>query len=494
VIRKAWLAVMLGALVASSAAGAGLDVEAQPAWAGLARAGRWSEVLVRVVSRRGGELALELAGGEVRSLLSTRVEAGEPTLLRLPARPGSAGGLRLVVRGPGGALEERHLSLVRSAPDQKVVAWVGTSARAPGKPPPGQIAAAPDPGTLPVHPRAYETVDALVIDAAALAALETDQLRAFEAHLASCGRVLILGSSAAALAHGRHRAGCGGEFFRASAGGSVEEALRTLLARHPRPLPSPGELAALAAGAHRPNAEGALVAFFTLYAASLLVGGTVLRRPAGLVALPVAASALLLLSFGASRPEVSMSVWSEAASGAGQVRFSALLRVDGMAPGGQVIELPRDADLPELLPSGAGLTLHLPPDDAGRLRAELPTRLLSAEALLVQGSARNTLPLLIEGRGGDARVRNPGREPAGPGYLLRGAQTYLLPRLEPGALFRVGDAQPLLGTELPRWLARAPRRPGEVAVLVPYMPRARSGLSTGVPPLGWLAIRPAEVP
>src|SRR6056297_1465045 len=68
------------------------------------------------------------------------------------------------------------------------------------------------PGSLPTRPRDYGAVEALVIDGAALARLDTDRLRALLEYAGRCGPLILIGAPGDAEYVLARRAGCGGRF------------------------------------------------------------------------------------------------------------------------------------------------------------------------------------------------------------------------------------------------------------------------------------------
>ncbi|MGH0033636.1 MAG: hypothetical protein ACQGVK_01270 [Myxococcota bacterium] len=477
-------ALLASALLALGAGGAAqgdegdsLAAQARAAWDGAARGGTWTELAIRLVSPRGGRVELAAApqwetapgaASAVPSRWSGEVEAGVPRSVRLPVwLPPEAEGapLRLELDAGSAAHSTLRVPLRWLAPAERVVAVPSAiepqlASRGDGVRPIHRVGAGP--ASVPAHPRSFEVADALVLDAATLAALDPEQLAAFEAHLGRCGRVVVVGVGEPAIRRGRRLAGCGGAHFRWVAGSrEVEAALDALLSAQVAPLPDARRLAEVFESGRPTGAGTALVGFFALYAASLVAAGAFRRAPLSYVALAVGAALLLGAALWISPEARSAAVWvqlpatSDPSEAPSVARFSALLQLGGTSPGRLRLGLPEVMGLPSSSENG-GASAHRFADGSGPA-VEMEVDLLSASALHWMGSIRWRPPLALQMQGADPRVWNRGEAASPAATLLWSGQAFAVPPLEAGQSWAPTAAEPLDPTRLPRWLARRRR-------------------------------------
>jgi len=484
---------MVSSLVGAVVAEAGeLRVDVVPAFDGVVRAGGWTELAVRVVSDIGGDVQVESSAGALHSGTAGRVEARVPAVFRLPVRVGSEDRLGVAVRGPGGARRRVPVSLRLLTAGEHVVARAGGALRLDA---PGLVAVRTDAAGLPAAARAFELVDVLVLDVAMLGGLEGLQLEALESHLGQCGRVLLVDAPEPALRRARERAGCGGAFVEAVGNGkAVGDAVERLLARPAPVLPDPRRLAALLPGDGRPAAARPLVGFFLGYGGALALAIVTIRRAWLLLALPVAATVLMLVALGSARPGVTLGSWTEATSGAATARFAALLRIDGIAPRSVAVEVPRALGLPDPLGEDAGTTLRLTAGDFAGTRLDVRTALLSEHDLHLHGTLDWTAPLAVEIGPAGPRVENRARARSRPGYLVWRGEVFALPALDPAAAWSPPTSEPLPHAALPPvfrgWAGNGPALGREPAfVLLPGTPEPMLGIGTTAAAAGWIVIR-----
>jgi hypothetical protein len=379
-------------------------------------------------------------------------------------------------------------------PGRPVVALVGSGRGGTGWPEEGEGIQAvwASPEDLPSWSGAYRAVDALVLEVGALARLEMSQLRALEGHLGSCGRVLVVGASAAARARGSDRAGCGGRFFQAvDWEASLSGALAALLARSPEPL---SVVSTLRARDEIPAAAGPLLGFALLYCAALVVAGASLRRSWAFPLIPLLASLLLLAGFRISRPEVSTLVWTQGISGAATARFEGRLLIQGMGPREIELELPRAAGLPTPAGAGQGTSIDSAEDDPSAIRMRSSTSLLSEQRLALGGAIAWSPPVRVETGGALPRVASRITGETRAGYLIWDDQVYALPSLAAGQEWTPERAKPLGASEMPRWLAVGGRGDGWPTVLLPGIPDPLGSLPGLSPLAGWISISAREAP
>ncbi len=189
--RSFSLFAALAGLFAAADSSAAITAMA-PAWAGLYRPGKTTELGITLVDAAGGRTTLIITNGDGSTLtVQVDLSAGIPHRIHLPVRP--MPGLPPVIAPPGAATERViDLYSVPSGRPRWILAMPEPAARA-YRPDAGQRVIALRAGDLPRSAEAYETVDLVVIDRPLLLQLGPAQILALRSHVLECGRVVALG-------------------------------------------------------------------------------------------------------------------------------------------------------------------------------------------------------------------------------------------------------------------------------------------------------------
>ena len=449
-----WLAL---ALVLGGAAHAQalprVELTATPAWQGWTRPGRSTEIDVRVSSDRPTRATLDVAAGPRTVHAEIELKAGRVARLQVPLPAAAAVSLSLAT--PGGAAPRREIALARSETPLLGVGLASEETVALD----GFHVVALSAADLPRHAAAYSSVDALILDAATLAALDSAQLGALLEHAAACGRIAVVSTDERVRRVLLGAQGCGGRaLLLASSVSQAQERLAASLgASLPAALPQdgPGELTRAAPVVWNRVA----VALAAYLAAALLAFAFVPAWPV-VVFVPALASMavpLLLQALPASAP---LRVWSESESGATVARYQAWQRFVGVAREQVRVSIP-----PQLAgsaqPCSADQAVRLDFDAAQGLPrfAGFDTRLFHQVTLCYAGSFPIARALSAQALPGGARsVRNSGSTAWPAGVVLAQGLAHDLPALAPGAA-TVIDAH-----------AAAPRRDAAVRVALTRVP------------------------
>ncbi|MBI3155310.1 MAG: hypothetical protein HYZ20_07855 [Burkholderiales bacterium] len=464
----AWLLAAAAVLApaAAQAASAAATLDAEPAWRGWSRPGRTTEVDLRIAGGSAARATFDVVAGAQSLHGTVDLVPGQTLRVRLPLP--AARHIVAELQVMGGAALRRELTLSWSESPLLAVALAGSAGEAGGSGAAGEagsdgsaaLAAGPalprfhaiavGAADLPQHAPAFASVDALLVDATTLAALQPAQLDALLGHAAGCGRIGIVGAGEELQRMLRDAAGCGGAalVFGATATQAVAALDAALAARLPAALPAT-TLDALA-----PADPGR----WQQAAAALAVAAAVLALAAVFApALPVlltvaAASAGALLGLPRALPPLpQLVVWGEADAGAGVARYQALQRVAGTARGTLQVPLPRQL-APSVRGCDAGMPLRLTlgaaragtaagaatPLGAGTgavaVAAAFDTRLLQRTALCYAGRFPLARALAVEpGSDGAARLRNTGARELPAGRVVAAGQVHEMPTLAPGS-------------------------------------------------------------
>ncbi len=427
-----------GAQPASEGRGAAPPVEltAAAAWKGWARPGRATELDVRLASAAAARVELVLRAGRQTLRSTVDLQPGRVTRLHLPLPAGD--GARLSLEASGGALVTREVAVSRA--ESPLLGAALAAEEAVDLEGFHRVALGAD--DLPRHAAAFAAIDALVVDAPVLAALDPRQLAALLAHAAACGRIVVVGADARVQRTLQGAGGCGGGalVFADTAATAMTRLQASLAVSLPQPV-SHWSLQALAraepASWHRVVA--ALAVYFAAATLTLLFfsNGTVLLLTPALAAL------LVLGLLQVMQPPAQLLVWSEGESGAPQARFQAWQQFPGL-----LRERARVAIPAQLAPSARPCDVQRPMDlefDAVRghmVAAEFENRLFRQVAMCYAGSFPLARALTVQdGPAGTHEVRNVGSLAWPAGRLLAAGRVHDLPPLAPGAQLNVA-AQP----------------------------------------------------
>lgn len=490
--------------LAGSAAAARIELTAAPAWQGWSRPGRATELDLRVASDTATRATLTVSAGRQSVRTEVDLQPGRAVRLHLPV--GVAESARVAVAPGEGEVRQLDVALHRSESP-----LLGVALAAPqGLALEGFHAIALTAEDLPHQAAAYAGIDALVVDAPTLAALDAAQIGALLAHGALCGRIVVVAADAALRSLLDGAGGCGGRALMQAA--TAAEAPALLAASLAEPLQAAIPPAAVDELA-RPDMTlwtRIAVAAAAYLAAALLAALFVTAWPAAAAAAALATLAALALPQLAA-PSTRLAVWGEAESGAKAARYQGWQRVQGAGRGRVEVAVP-----PQLAaavqPCNAAQPVQFGFDAAaGRVAwVSFDTRLFGQVSLCYAGSFTMTRRLAvdaIDAAAGARRVRNAGPTAWPRGLWLAEGRAAELPALAPGAVVTmVARAESAASAAAPNAtategassipaavqraaLARTP--PGRGAALWPLDLGGVAALPTGA--RGWLLVT-AEAP
>jgi len=403
-----------------------IDLAATPAWNGWSRPGRATEVDVRLSADIATRATLVVTAGRQDVRASLDLEPGRVVRLQVPIESAEA-----VLVSAAAPTAPPQRSDVRIAQSESPVLGVGLVTGDPVQLE-GFHTVALDADDFPRNASAYSSIDALILDAQTLGALDQRQLGALLVHAAECGRIVLLNADSPVRRVLDGAGGCGGHnLMNAASLPDARERLGTSLAAGMVPataLPGIGELA-------RPDLHTwnrVLVVLAVYFAAAMLASAFFSFLPA-LLLLPALATVAILVLLNVVQPSPQLVVWSEAASGTQAARYQAWERFPGHARGRtRVPVLPQLASARSCDPNQA-MRFDF---DASRGRAtfaEFDTRLFRQVSLCYSGTFPVARAIAIDALpDGLLHVRNAGSIGWPKGMLLAGGLVHELPALGPG--------------------------------------------------------------
>lgn len=480
-----------------------IELTATPAWQGWSRPGRSTEIDIRLGTDTAVRATVEVLAGRqiVRSELE--LQPGRVSRLHIPASPAATGAVTVVLTaipdaasplGPPWPPERRELAIAQS---ESPLLGAALAAGGPvGLD--GFHTVALTAQDLPRNASAYSSIDALMLDAPTLAALDQRQLAALLAHAAACGRIVLLNADAGVRQALEAAGGCGGLTLMTAA--SPSEA-RQLLTSSLAAGVSAAITATSLAGLSRPAQatwNRLAVALAVYFAAALLVPVFVVSRSVAVrvlvpVTVPALATVAVLALLHTVQPPSQLRVWSEGESGAQVARYQAWQQFPGQARERLRVPIP-----PQLAAAAQACDptqpMHFDFDAArGQLTsAEFETRLFRQVRLCYSGSFPMARALATEVRADGLReVRNTGPTAWPAGLLLAQGKADALPAVAAGAHTAIGaSASPPPGDAVVRAaMARIRPDPEGVAALWPLELAGVAGVAgESIDSMGWLLV------
>jgi hypothetical protein len=417
---------LLAAAAPAARAASALVVEAVPAWQGWSRPGRSTELEIHVTGR--GEATVTIASDQQRIVTAVALSADRPVRLRVPVAAASTVTVSAAVDAEAPAAVTTALSLSESP----LLAWASSRE----EPPPsvaGFRTLSLAPAALPGNTAAYASIDALVISAGTLSALDEEQMVALLGHVATCGRTVLVGADPDTASLFASGAGCGGRALGAVPDTSgAGAALAGLLQQSPREPPRAGSLAALS-GADLTSWR--LVLATLAGCAALLLLCAVFTPSLPLLVIFAGTLGLAATWFVQSRPTAArLAVWAEAGPGERLARYGALQRSTVQRRGAAVVDLHAELAAPTTCRERRDATWHWDAAQRRFARITVPGRLFDSVSLCYSGSfpvARSAAWRVADD--GRAVLRNTGPSEWPAGQLLWRGTVQALPGVAPGA-------------------------------------------------------------
>lgn len=436
-----WLPLLWLALcgIAQALAQPRIDLTATPAWNGWTRPGRATEVDVRVSSDVATRATLDVVAG--RQVVRANLDLEPGRIVRLQVPIDSAEEVAVSVGLPSSPPQRRDIRIAQSeSPLLGVGLVTGEPVYLEGF---HTVALVAD--DMPRSASAYSSIDALILDAQTLGALDQRQLGALLAHAAECGRTVLLNTDLRVRRVLDGVGGCGGRAVMSAASlADAREMLKASLATSMAPAISLVSIRELAQPG-RVTWNRVLV----LLAAYFAIAGLALMLASSwpvLLLVPALATVAIVALLHAMQPPPQLVVWSEGESGAQVARSQAWQLFPGFARGHARVPVLPLLDSPRTCEPSQTMRFDF---DANRGRftfADFDTRLFRQISLCYSGMFPLESAISIEALPGALfNIRNAGRAAWPSGVLLTGGVIHDMPALGPGdsTVVRTGGGKPL---------------------------------------------------
>ncbi len=467
--------------IADAGAQPHVDLAATPAWKGWSRPGRLSEIDIRLTVDSPTSAAVDVVAGRQSAHTDLDLQPGRTSRLHIPV--GSADRVVVTVRASTGVLERRELSIAKSeSPLLGVATAAGATLRLEGF---HTVALAAD--DLPRNASAYASIDALILDAPTLRALDQRQVGALLGRGASCARIVVVNSDPEVRRLLDSAGTCGGHgLMSADTLTDALAQLQTSLTQASREALALGGIGDLMGGDHAAWNRVTLALAIYFAAATLILIFTT-RLPVLLLTPALfAAAALILLHLAI--PPAQLVVWSEGDSGAQMARYQAWHRVSGFMR--KQVRTPIPPQLAaSAQPCDVNQTMRfdVDPKSGQPTFVEFETRLFGQTSLCYAGSFPMSRAIGVELRSdGERDVRNTGAKAWPQGVLLLDGHVFDLPALGPNAKLTLPASGGHSPDEGPQRLAVARTQPDQGSALWPLELGGVSDIP--VESMGWLLV------
>lgn len=464
-----------------------LELAATPAWKGWSRPGRTTELDIRLSTDAVTRTSLEVTGG--RQSVGASIELQPGRVARLQIAVHSAPAVAVSAESPSGPAVRRDVVMAQS---ESPLLGVGLVTDDPVQLD-GFQAIALTADDLPRNASAYSSIDALILDAPTLAALDQRQLGALVNYAADCGRLVVLNTDLRVRRLLDGAGGCGGRaVMHARSLPDAKAMLTASLATSLPPTLSLGSVAALARPGHAVwNAVAVILAVY--FAVSALALIHVPSLPVMLLA-PALAIAVILALLQGVHPKSQLIVWSEGESGAQLARYQAWQRFPGIVRERVRVPLPPQlGSAVQACEPGQAIRFEVDASGGRALFAEFETRLFRQVALCYSGTFPMERSIAVEARAdGSHSVRNAGARAWPRGVLLAAGFVHELPAIAPGAAIITGAESHRPASDAALRLALTRTRPEATAALWALDLAGVAGAP--VDSIGWLLVLTAPSP
>ena len=303
-----------------------IDLTATPAWNGWARPGRATEVDIRLSADVATRATLDVVAG--REVVRANLDLEPGRIVRLQVPVDSSGEVAVSAGSPAVPPQRRDVRIAQSeSPLLGVGLVTGDPVYLEGFHTVTLVA-----DDMPRNASAYSSIDALILDAPTLGALDQRQLGALLAHAAECGRIVLLNMDLRVRRVLDGTGGCGGRaVMSAESIADAREMLKSSLATSMAPAISLVGIRELAQPGHVTwNRVLELVAAYFAIAGLALMLVPSLRV---LLVVPALATVAILALLHAMQPAPQLVVWSEGESGAQVARYQAWQQFPGLFRG-----------------------------------------------------------------------------------------------------------------------------------------------------------------
>ncbi|HET7158952.1 MAG TPA: hypothetical protein VFI62_08150, partial [Burkholderiales bacterium] len=302
-----------------------------------------------------------------------------------------------------------------------------------------------DAQALPRHASAYSSIDALILDASVLAALDSRQLGALLEYAATCGRLVLVNPDSRPRQVLESAAGCGGHaLLTATTPAQAIERLKTSLRV---PVAAPASLGGLGdLGRFDDSNWHRVMVLLSVYFALALLA-VMFVSSMWVLLVPAAATLVVWFTLYGMQPESQVLVWGEAESGSRSATYQAWQQFAGLARNHARVPVP--PELGSVRPCDSSRPVRFEFDGVRQVMtsAEFDTRLFQRVLLCYSGHFQAMREIVIDtSANGALDVRNAGTHPWPSGVLVTGRSTHELPSLAPNEKKRVligaGISQP----------------------------------------------------
>ena len=467
-------------------------LEVIPAWQGLFRPHKNTELQIRIRPQQSSPATLFISGSSINKQIQLQLTAGIIKELVIPIRLTNKNIITLRLESPDQAPTKKTVWFDLSADGDRVIAMTV-----------GQPTTLTDISQLnisakmlPHHSQAYEMIDTLVIDATTLSAISIEQLQALENFIFSCGQLIAVAMPQQVVAALTENSGCHGNSIKVINDYSqIGININDLFSAETAGIRGePENFRPLARDALLHNRLlGTVIGFFLLYLLALLMTRILTRRAEALIGVSITASLLAALAWSGNNPEVSTYTWLELDSGENTARYSMLFQQIGNGLGQASITIPTYLYDPVTLNSNnaAFTPIHMDIHENSSAELVLPTALLNRTELYFDGKIQYDNRISLINRDGSPQVINHSDRVIENAFLLWQDEVINLPLIQPKASWSNAMAGDTSHADVPIDISRMLDRYGanyKHALFIQQSPHFMRTVTQDKSQLGWLII------
>ena len=461
-------------------------------WNGIARVEAYTEIGILLRSPESRVLDLEFDAEENATIAAVELTAGEPKTIWLPYFVSNRDPVALKVRSEGAVVAEMKDSLFEPITARRIVGVVsdghilrpGTHGKTSDV---ELVHVAAD--ALPNTIHGYDVVDGLVLDAAALSNISTQQANALQGYLQDCRPLLLYDIDADLLRALNQFAGCSGKFVNKF--NRLQLEIENIIAMLGKESQSPQSLNFFQTKAK--NGETVMLAIFLI--SSLIIYFSVIvlyslskQASFGVILVPLVATLLITASWNFSRPVKTMIVRGEVDGADEHGQYEAFLQVLGRGRGEHGTKIPPDTRVVNRLPDGVVRLHKFEADGAEIIELQFRTHLFSKQQVVLRWHGPAILPFSPALHEGRPLIRNTSDARSMPATFIWDGKTYAVPALAPGEDWLAQDSAIVESAAGEKLGSMKQQRTDEPRLLIPLS----QGMAPRMPqaPLGeaWLSM------
>ena len=418
---------------------AGYKIEVVPAWEGELFPGSITELRGSLLSAEPALVQVSISNNKSQQTTNIALEANTLKQVWLPILPSDEGVTSIKAYSNGTEIYSKDIPTAPDSGSEFVIANLldadhQTISKTKVNVLKNIITLYPGHASLPRNYQAYDGIDGLIFDEALLRQIDDRQLDALLGYIGNCGRIFVLHAQPELMTILTKNAGCQAQNIQQIE--SLDDAYKSISLLSGKDSPyaiSIADTLAINPRTSQSHIRTIIVAYLSLYLASLLILPKLSKRPVMPFLLVVGGFSFILLFWSYQKADINISSWSEVFTGDKIARFSAIVQIDGKTIDTSYINVPDKYGLPFKIDSGdTTKTMHFDYTPISR-KLKFKTNLLSRDQYFLHGIYKSRTPLSINLVQGKIIIQNISKATSLSAVLNWNNSHYRVPALQPNA-------------------------------------------------------------